>query len=258
MNSIGPQISSSSNSPLIVNPMTKQATGLEGTDTKQDIFSAVEESSQASANKATPDSKTPEINAAARPSQGQPNQNQLGQDQQSQEQSEQELAVIRDLSTRDREVRAHEQAHASVGGQYAGAASFTYQRGPNGVSYAVSGEVAISAPSGGDAQSRLQAATQIKRAALAPANPSAQDRQVAAQATQTATQARAEIATQSAEERNALASDEESISESEGTAKNQTNYEADTPIEIENKSSTQAFENVTNASDVGFVFNQIV
>jgi hypothetical protein len=262
MNNIGPSISTISNSPLIANPIVKQATGLEDTDTKQDIFSAVEETSETSANKASPDSKAPENNASARPNQNQsgPDQsgpNQSGQDQQSQEQSEQELAIIRDLSARDREVRAHEQAHASVGGQYAGAASFTYQRGPNGVSYAVGGEVPISAPSGGDAQSRLQAAEQIKRAALAPANPSAQDRQVAAQAAQTATQARAEIVTQSSEQRSALSSDEEAISESEGAAKNQAETEANTPRESDNNSSTQAFKNVTNASDVGAILNQL-
>jgi hypothetical protein len=272
MNNIGPSISTISNSPLIANPIVKPATGLEDTDTKQDIFSAVEETSETSANKASPDSNAPENNASARPNQNQsgsdhsgpdqsgPNQSgqdQSGQDQQDQEQSEQELAIIRDLSARDREVRAHEQAHASVGGQYAGAASFTYQRGPNGVSYAVGGEVPISAPSGGDAQSRLQAAEQIKRAALAPANPSAQDRQVAAQATQTATQARAEIVTQSSEQRSALSSDEEAISESEGAAKNQAETEPNTPRESDNNSGTQAFKNVTNASDVGSILNQL-
>ena len=153
MNNIGSSISTISNSPLNANPIAKQATGLEGTETKQDIFSAVEETSQTSANKASPDSKAPENNASARSNQNQsgPDQsgpNQSGPNQQSQEQSGQELAIIRDLSARDREVRAHEQAHASVGGQYAGAASFTYQRGPNGVSYAVGGEVPIPAPVG--------------------------------------------------------------------------------------------------------------
>lgn len=259
MHSIGSSTSIISNSPLIANPIAKQATGLEDNDTKQDIFSAVEETSETSANKASPDSKAQENNATARPNQDESGPNQSRQDKQSQEKSEQELAIIRDLSARDREVRAHEQAHASVGGQYAGAASFTFQRGPNGVSYAVGGEVSISAPSGGDAQSRLQAAEQIKRAALAPANPSAQDRQVAAQAAQTATQARAEIATQSSEERGALSSDEESISESEEVSPdNQTKNETDTPTpENDNNSSTQAFKNVTNASDVGSILNHL-
>lgn len=256
MNSIGSSISTISNAPPIANPMVKQATGLEDTDTKQDIFSALEETSETSAIKASAGSNAPENNVSDRPYQAQPGQDQPGQDQQSQQKSPQELAIIRELSAKDREVRAHEQAHASVGGQYAGAASFTYQRGPNGVSYAVGGEVPISAPAGGDAQSRLQAAEQIKRAALAPANPSAQDRQVAAQASQTATQVRAEIAVQSADDLGALSSDEEAISETEESAKNQTDNETDTPESDEN-STIQAFKNVTNASDVGFILNQL-
>eukprot|EP01026_Neomeris_dumetosa_P052371 TRINITY_DN46319_c0_g1_i8.p1 TRINITY_DN46319_c0_g1~~TRINITY_DN46319_c0_g1_i8.p1 ORF type:complete len:240 (-),score=28.68 TRINITY_DN46319_c0_g1_i8:18-737(-) len=40
---------------------------------------------------------------------------------------------IADLSARDREVRAHEQAHAAVGGLYAGAPTYQYERGPDGV-----------------------------------------------------------------------------------------------------------------------------
>jgi hypothetical protein len=48
-----------------------------------------------------------------------------------------------ELARRDREVRAHEQAHAAVGGSYAGAPSYTYSRGPDGQRYAVGGEVSI-------------------------------------------------------------------------------------------------------------------
>jgi hypothetical protein len=252
MNGIGSPISIVSSSPLIANPMTKQAMGLEHTDTKQDIFSAVEETSETSANKAPHDSRAPENNDNIRPDQDQP-----GQGQQSQEESKLELAIIRGLSARDREVRAHEQAHASVGGQYAGATNFTYQRGPNGVSYAVGGEVSISTLPGGDAESRLQAAEQIKRAALAPANPSNQDRQVAAQAAQSATQARVEIATQNLEALSTLTRDEAALSESGGIrSDNQTKNETDTPENGKN-ANTQAFISVTNASDIGSMFNQL-
>ena len=255
MNGIGSAISTVSNSPLIANPMTKQATGLEHIDTKQDIFSAVEETTETNANKANPDSKAPENNASDRPNQDSPNSD---KPEQGQNHQNQELAIIRDLSARDREVRAHEQAHASVGGQYAGAASFTYQRGPNGVNYAVGGEVSISTVSGGDAQSRLQAAEQIRRAALAPANPSTQDRQIAAQAAQSATQARAEIASQNSEEFGALISDEKAISDIDKVrANSRTKNEADIP-ERESNSATQAFKNVTNASDVGAILNRLV
>ncbi len=150
---------------------------------------------------------------------------------------------------------AHEQAHASVGGQYAGAASFTYQRGPDGVRYGVGGEVAISAPTGGDPQTRLQAAEQIKRAALAPANPSTQDRQVAAQAGLTATQARTEIASQKSAERAEL-SEEKSTPENEDSTAKVT----DTPDDVadrKNTSADQAFKNVKNASDLGSLLNRL-
>ena len=100
--------------------------------------------------------------------------------------------MIVELAARDREVRAHE----SVGGQYAGAPSYSFQRGPDGVNYAVGGEVSISLSSGGgDPRQSLAAAEQVRRAALAPADPSAQDRRVAAAATVAATQARVELAT---------------------------------------------------------------
>ena len=103
--------------------------------------------------------------------------------------------IVSKLKARDREVRAHEAAHAAVGGQYAGAPTYTYQRGPNGVNYAVGGEVSISTSEiAGDPEATLQKALQVQRAALAPAEPSSQDRKVAAQASQMAAQARIDIA----------------------------------------------------------------
>lgn len=108
--------------------------------------------------------------------------------------SEAELELISDLKMRDAEVIAHERAHASVGGQHTGSPSYSYKTGPDGVKYAVSGEVSIDTSRvPGDPQATLQKAQQIKAAALAPAEPSGQDRKVAAKAQQMATQARAEI-----------------------------------------------------------------
>ncbi|TGD75360.1 hypothetical protein E4634_04425 [Mangrovimicrobium sediminis] len=114
---------------------------------------------------------------------------------------EEELAQLRQLQLRDREVRAHEAAHAAVGGTLTGAPSYTYERGPDGARYAVAGEVSVSAPAASDDPAKtLQQAEQVQRAALAPADPSPQDRQVAAQAAQIAAQARAELARQPVEE----------------------------------------------------------
>lgn len=104
---------------------------------------------------------------------------------------------LRELASRDREVRTHEQAHKAVGGQYAGAISYSYERGPDGRLYAVGGSVSIdTAPIPGDPQATLQKLQQVQRAALAPAQPSAQDLAVAAQAAQAMAAARAELASE--------------------------------------------------------------
>ncbi|WP_232506967.1 putative metalloprotease CJM1_0395 family protein [Idiomarina piscisalsi] len=110
---------------------------------------------------------------------------------------EQELEKVDELKSRDQEVRVHEQAHAAVGGQYAGSPSYEYERGPDGKSYAVGGEVQIDvSPVQGDPQATIQKMQVVRRAALAPAQPSAADRAIAADATSKATQARAELAKQ--------------------------------------------------------------
>lgn len=106
-----------------------------------------------------------------------------------------ELSELRALKARDREVRAHEAAHQSVGGQHAGSASFTYSRGPDGVQYAVGGEVPIDIGTEADnPQATLEKMRVVRAAALAPAQPSSQDRQVAAQAMQQMLQAQVELA----------------------------------------------------------------
>lgn len=105
-----------------------------------------------------------------------------------------ELSQLRLLKNRDREVRAHEQAHASVGGPYAGAPNYQYTKGPDGQQYASSGHVNIdSSKIAGDPEATLQKALQLKRAALAPAQPSQQDRRVAANAQQLAIEARIDL-----------------------------------------------------------------
>lgn len=101
---------------------------------------------------------------------------------------------IKELAARDREVRAHEQAHVAVGGRYASGAVYQYERGPNGVSYAVGGEVSISVGPASTPEETLLKAQTIRRAALAPAEPSPQDRKVAAEASRMEAQARQELA----------------------------------------------------------------
>ncbi len=103
---------------------------------------------------------------------------------------------LQQLKSRDREVRAHELAHISVGGRYVtSGANFTYEKGPNGRLYAVAGEVSIDTSEiPGDPRATLLKAQTVVRAALAPAHPSAQDRRVAAEATAIIQQANIEIA----------------------------------------------------------------
>lgn len=92
-----------------------------------------------------------------------------------------EQLQVAELASRDRQVRAHEQAHAAAGGPYAGAPSYSYSRGPDGKRYAVAGEVGIDvAAVPNDPQATLAKMEVVLRAALAPAEPSAQDLRVAA------------------------------------------------------------------------------
>ncbi len=92
-------------------------------------------------------------------------------------------AQVDALKQRDVEVKAHEHAHQAAAGGYAGSASYTYQRGPDGQNYAVGGEVPIDASSvHGDPAATAAKMRVVERAALAPAQPSSQDLHVAAQA----------------------------------------------------------------------------
>ena len=109
--------------------------------------------------------------------------------------STQQRQEIRTLKAQDQEVRAHEAAHiAAGGGLVRSGASFSFQRGPDGVQYAVGGEVSIDVSAvSGDPEATLRKTSQIQAAALAPAQPSSQDRSVAARAAKMAIEARAEI-----------------------------------------------------------------
>lgn len=107
--------------------------------------------------------------------------------------SEAEQREVEKLKQRDREVRAHEQAHRAAGGALTGSPTFKTVRGPDGRSYAVSGEVKIdTSPVPNNPEATIRKLEQVKRAALAPANPSAKDRQVAAEAEAKIQQARQE------------------------------------------------------------------
>ena len=119
-------------------------------------------------------------------------------------QQAQDLELIQQLKNRDAHVRAHEQAHLAVAGQYAaGSASFTYQAGPDGVKYAVGGEVPINISAESTPEATIQKMEVIKRAALAPADPSSADLQIASAASAKEMQAMQELQSIQREKANA-------------------------------------------------------
>lgn len=116
------------------------------------------------------------------------------EDARERQQQQSEQREVETLKQRDQEVRAHEQAHASAGGQYAGSPQFDFQRGPDGQRYAVDGQVSIDISSESTPEATIRKMQQVRTAALAPAEPSPQDLQVAAEASRIAFDARNEIA----------------------------------------------------------------
>ena len=102
--------------------------------------------------------------------------------------------LISQLAQRDKEVRAHELAHASTGGSATGSPSYSFEVGPDGKKYAVSGEVSVDLSTiPGDPQATISKMQKVHAAALAPASPSSQDTQVAASAAQKILAAQSEL-----------------------------------------------------------------
>ena len=114
--------------------------------------------------------------------------------------NEAEEKQVQELAKRDREVRAHEQAHARVGGPYASAPSYTFQQGPDGKRYAIGGQVQIDTSKEKTPQETIRKMQIVIRAALAPAEPSSQDLKVAQLARSQLSEAQAEARQQKADE----------------------------------------------------------
>ena len=104
------------------------------------------------------------------------------------------------LKQRDQEVRAHEQAHARVGGAHSGAPSYTFQQGPDGKRYAIGGEVQIDTSKERTPEATIRKMQIVIRAATAPADPSSQDLKVAQQARAQISEAQAEVRQKKTEE----------------------------------------------------------
>lgn len=112
-----------------------------------------------------------------------------------QEAIEQQKAQVEALKSRDIEVKAHEHAHATVGGQYAQSPSFKYQKGADGQRYAIDGEVQIDVSAvPGDPQATINKMKQVYAAAMAPVDPSSADIRVATEALKKMEEAKALLA----------------------------------------------------------------
>jgi hypothetical protein len=124
-----------------------------------------------------------------------------------------ELAVVKELAARDREVKAHEQTHAAIGGSFASAPTFDYTSGPDGRLYATSGEVSIDTSAIADnPQATLEKAQVIIRAALSVSEPSSADRAVAAEAKSLALRAVNEIRESSSQDSRSVFQDDPKVS----------------------------------------------
>ncbi|MBF0536794.1 MAG: hypothetical protein HQL03_00920 [Nitrospirae bacterium] len=100
---------------------------------------------------------------------------------------------VQRLKQREQDVRAHEQAHESVGGQYAGAPTYQYTTGPDGKRYINGGEVPIDISTEKDPQATINKMRQVRAAALAPVDPSPQDQAIASKATSIENSAQQEL-----------------------------------------------------------------
>lgn len=147
-----------------------------------------------------------------------------------------EKEVIRSLESRDKEVRNHERAHASVGGSHTGAPTYSYETGPDGKKYAVEGEVSVDLTSvAGDPKETIAKMKQVQAAALAPADPSSQDIQVAASAASIILEAQPELI-----KANANAENAEDEVRSGDLYRNKSSLQSDESVS--NNESSKAFD----------------
>ena len=128
-----------------------------------------------------------------------------------------EERIVQELKQTDSKVRAHEQAHVSVGADLVrGGASFSYETGPDKKRYAVGGEVSIDTSPARNPEDTIPKAQHIRATALAPADPSTQDRRVAAQASVMELDARGEVAAQQRQEASAATTETSAVMAEDG------------------------------------------
>ncbi|EDO7897257.1 hypothetical protein GUU33_03190 [Campylobacter coli] len=155
------------------------------------------------------------------------------------------IQQVRELQSIDRNVKAHEAAHQAAGGGLAGAASFSYTRGPDNRMYATAGEVPIRMQKGRTPEETIANARQVVAAAMAPADPSPQDYKVAANALKMEFEARAEATKLKAQE---------------AQEKKEENEEKQENLDINNQDSKDNFEETQANKDfknfIGKIYQQ--
>lgn len=157
-----------------------------------------------------------------------------------QELTEEEQQKVKEMKERHEEVRVHENAHKSAGGQYAAAPTYTYETGPDGKRYITDGEVSIDIGEEKDPQDTIEKMQIVKRAAMAPAEPSGQDRKVYQEANQKEAAARQELAEDKKEE----------AKEKQEKVKEALNGQSDKSADTNNKSQgTKSNEQIIENSD---------
>ena len=175
----------------------------EASNAESGVGSQKERARAAQANPAAPSSSTKENGQTgpvmmahrfveATGEEGERRQRQEGEQQEQQKQQSQVAALVE----RDLEVRKHEQAHQSAGGEHAGSPTYQFSRGPDGKRYATGGEVVIDMGTiPGDPAATIAKMQQVRAAALAPDEPSSQDMSVARAASSKEAQARKDLMT---------------------------------------------------------------
>jgi len=177
-------------------------------------------------------------------------QNQEEDEEKNGELSPEDQRIVVDMQARDREVRAHEQAHVSVGGRYVtGGPTYEYEKGPDKKQYAVGGEVGIdSSPVKNDPEATIAKMQVVRAAALAPPDPSGQDRAVASAASRAEGQARAELREQRAAEARGDAD-----GGAQNTAQNETSQQSQSRVVTDAISAyTKPFDPQTSQTVVNF------
>lgn len=147
-------------------------------------------------------------------------QNHNGKKQNGEYLTDDEQSEVEQLKARDTEVRAHEQAHQSAGGSYAGSPQYEYKTGPDGNKYVTDGHVNIDIGKESTPEKTIEKMRTVISAAHAPAEPSGQDLKVAAEAQQKMSEAQQELSEENTKENNQKLNKHESSTASD---KNSTN-----------------------------------